>query len=131
MKLLVIFFGVAMLSACGGNDNKSEKKETDSTTTNTRSATDRTQHPDYKAGLAIEAKQDCATCHRIEERVQGPAYREIANKYAGSDTAVEYLAKKIITGGSGVWGEIMMTPHPSLTEEEAKTLARYVLLMKQ
>ena len=54
-----------------------------------------------------------------------------SNKYAGSDTAVDYLAKKIITGGSGVWGEIMMAPHPSLSEEDAKTLARYILLMKK
>ena len=130
MKKIIIAIAVmALFVACGGNDSK-EKKETETEPAKTET-TDITQHPDYQKGLAIEAKLDCATCHRVEEKVQGPSYREIANKYAGSDTAVDYMAKKIIRGGGGVWGEIMMAPHPSLSEEDAKTLARYILLMKK
>ena len=130
MKKIIISIAVmALFVACGGNDSK-EKKETETEPAKTET-TDITQHPDYQNGLAIEAKLDCATCHRVEEKVQGPSYREIANKYAGSDTAIDYLAKKIIKGGGGVWGEIMMAPHPSLSEEDAKTLARYILLMKK
>lgn len=130
MKKIIISFAVlALFVACGGNDSK-EKTSTEAEPAKTET-TDITQHPDYQNGLAIEAKLDCATCHRVEEKVQGPSYREIANKYAGSDTAIDYLAKKIIKGGGGVWGEIMMAPHPTLSEEDAKTLARYILLMKK
>jgi len=128
-KIIISFAALALFVACGANDSK-EKTTTETEPAKTET-TDITQHPDYQNGLAIEAKLDCATCHRVEEKVQGPSYREITNKYAGSDTAVDYLAKKIITGGSGVWGEIMMAPHPSLSEEDAKTLARYILLMKK
>ena len=128
-KIIISFAALALFVACGGNDSK-EKTSTETEPAKTET-TDITQHPDYQNGLAIEAKLDCATCHRVEEKVQGPSYREIANKYAGSDTAVNYLAQKIIKGGSGVWGEIMMAPHPSLSEEDAKTLARYILLMKK
>ena len=130
MKKIIISFAVlALFVACGGNDSK-EKTSTEAEPAKTET-TDITQHPDYQNGLAIEAKLDCATCHRVEEKVQGPSYREIANKYAGSDTAIDYLAKKIIKGGGGVRGEIMMAPHPTLSEEDAKTLARYILLMKK
>lgn len=128
-KIIISITVMAFIVACGGNDSN-EKTTTEAEPSKTET-TDITQHPDYQNGLAIEAKLDCATCHRVEEKVQGPSYREIANKYAGSDTAVDYLAKKIITGGGGVWGEIMMAPHPSLSEEDAKTLARYILLMKK
>ena len=126
-KIIISIAALALIVACGGNDSK-EKTETEPAKTET---TDITEHPDYQKGLAIEAKLDCATCHRVEEKVQGPSYREIANKYAGSDTSVNYLAKKIIAGGGGVWGEIMMAPHPALSEEDAITLARYILLMKK
>ncbi len=130
-KILAILSGILFLAACGGDDKSDKKTETTTSTTETPAATDNTQHPDYKVGLAIEVKQDCATCHRIEEKITGPSYRDIANKYAGSDTAVNYLAQKIIKGGSGNWGQIPMAAHPTLTQEEAKALARYVLLMKK
>lgn len=134
-KLLVILAASALVYACGGNTNSgSEKKKETSTSTGTdetASSNDITKHPDYQAGIVIEGQSDCITCHRVDSRLQGPSYEEIANKYANSDTAIEYLAGKIKTGGSGVWGNIMMTPHPGLTEEELKTLARYVMLFKK
>ena len=59
-------------------------------------------NPVYQRGLEITANSDCFTCHKIDEKNIGPAWRDVANKYAGQDTAVEYLAHKIINGGSGV-----------------------------
>lgn len=75
---------------------------------------------------AIVAHSDCAACHRTDTRLVGPAFREIAARYAGQD-ALDKLAQKIITGGKGAWGEVVMPPHPSLTSADASTLARYVL----
>ena len=75
---------------------------------------------------AIVTHSDCAACHRTDTRLVGPAFREVAARYAGQDV-LEKLAQKIITGGKGAWGEVMMPPHPSLTSADASTLARYIL----
>ncbi len=88
-------------------------------------------NPDYKKGLALIADSDCLTCHKIDEASTGPSYREVAKKYAGSDTAVSYLAGKIINGGKGIWGEAYMTPHSDLSKEDAEGMVRYILLLKQ
>ncbi|MFN4008267.1 MAG: c-type cytochrome [Chitinophagaceae bacterium] len=128
MKLLSVTTTIAttMLAiACGSNN---ETKET--TTASTSTVVDLSSNPDYQKGLELISKSDCLTCHKIEEKLTGPAYKEIAQKYAGSDTAVAYLSKKIISGGSGVWGSIPMTPHPQVSQADAEAMAKYVLLLK-
>ena len=75
---------------------------------------------------SLLARSDCTACHRTDTRFVGPGFREIARRYAGRD-ALATLARKIITGGKGVWGEATMPPHASLTSAEALTLAQYVL----
>jgi cytochrome c len=74
----------------------------------------------------IMARSDCAACHRVDTKLIGPPFRDVAQRYTGKN-ALEALAQKIITGGKGVWGEIVMPPHPALTPAEATTLAQYVL----
>jgi cytochrome c len=130
--VLVTFF-----IACGGDAAKQETKtpqETKTTADNAEKKADPdvSNNPDYKAGLALIAGSDCFTCHKIDEKLVGPAYRDVANKYANAgDTVVNYLAGKIIQGGAGVWGEVMMTPHPGLPEADAQAMAKYVLLLKR
>ena len=128
-KSLLLLMVIAVLAACGGGGEKKGEKDADTKKSET-AATDITTHPDYQKGIAIVANSDCATCHMIEEKNVGPAWRDVANKYAGQDTAVKYLAKKIIEGGSGVWGTTPMAAHPTFTQEDAETVARYVLLLK-
>ena len=121
-KYLFIISAGIILVACGGS-NSGNKKET--------AASDITENPDYKAGLALISKSDCLTCHQVDEKVTGPSYRDVANKYAGlPDTIVTHLAGKVITGGSGVWGEIMMLPHPAISQADAETMVKYILLLK-
>ena len=61
----------------------------------------------------------------------GPAYSDVAAKYSpAADTTVNRLVKKIITGGSGIWGTVPMTPHPALKEEDVKTIVTYILTLK-
>lgn len=120
---------MAMLVACGGGGE--EKKAGAEQAPEVTKATDNTTDPDYQKGLEITAKSDCFTCHKIDEKNIGPAWRDVANKYAGSDTAINYLAKKIQNGGSGVWGEVPMAPHPNLSDADAKIVAHYVLLLKK
>lgn len=130
MKKAILFFSLAALfAACGGSG--STDKKADSTATAPKKEADLSGNPDYQKGLALIGESDCFTCHKIDDKLTGPSYVEVANKYAGSDTAVSYLAKKIINGGSGVWGEAVMTPHPAIPQADAEAMAKYVLLMKK
>ncbi|MFO7258766.1 MAG: c-type cytochrome [Bacteroidota bacterium] len=78
-------------------------------------------------GQALVDANDCKTCHHPTNKIIGPAHTEVAKKYEFTEANVKMLAKKIIEGGSGVWGEIMMNPHPNLSQEDAEKMARYVL----
>ena len=124
-KTFLIISVLGILTACGGGEKKADTETTPAKTE------DNSNNPDYQKGLEIASKSDCFTCHKIDEKNIGPAWRDVANKYAGQDTAVDYLAKKIIAGGSGVWGEVPMASHPAFTKEEAETVAKYVLLLKK
>ncbi len=85
---------------------------------------------DIEDGKQLIAKSDCATCHRSDFKLIGPAYKDVAIKYAASATATTYLANKIIKGGSGVWGEIPMTPHTNVSLRDGEKLAKYILSVK-
>jgi len=95
--------------------------------------TELSNNPDYQKGLALVANPDnnCLTCHKVDEKLTGPSYRDVANKYANEpETIIPYLAGKIIKGGSGTWGEIPMTPHSGLSQEDAEAMVKYILLLK-
>jgi cytochrome c len=132
-KFLLPFAVFGILVACNsGSDNASETTTTtDTATTAAPAATDYTSDPNYQKGLAIEAKSDCATCHKVNEKLVGPSFKDIAIKYAGADQAtIDTLASKVIHGGAGNWGQVPMTPHPDLAKEDAETVVKYVLLLK-
>lgn len=75
------------------------------------------------------ARHDCHTCHNERERVVGPAWSEIALRHAGANrrVTVEQLARRIREGGSGEWGDAIMTPHPDIAPAEAARLAEIIL----
>ncbi len=134
-KFLVFAAMVLFVAACSSNSNNStentgETTTTPETTTTDASATDITQNPDYKAGLALIGKNDCLTCHKVSEKLIGPAYQEVANKYANTPENVKMLAEKVIKGGTGVWGQVAMTPHPTVSEPDAEQMVKYILLLK-
>jgi cytochrome c551/c552 len=78
------------------------------------------------AGKNIMEVSDCKTCHKPDEKSIGPSFKQIAEKYKNDPSAPETLAKKIISGGSGVWGETAMAAHPGLSVGEAKQLVEYI-----
>jgi len=80
-------------------------------------------------GDQIIETQDCSACHSVNERMIGPSYKEIAEKY--SDKDIEILASKIIEGGSGVWGNVPMSAHPQVSKEDAKKMVEYILSQKK
>jgi len=132
-RILAVLPLLILIASCGGGGNQqnSTNASGDTATASQPAANDISANPDYQKGLALVAKSNCLTCHKIEEKLIGPAYKDVANKYAGNDTALTYLAHKVISGGKGVWGDVMMTPHPELSEADAEQMVKYVLLLKQ
>lgn len=126
-----------MLAACGGNSGSSSSSDT-AAATSAPATNDVSNNPDYKKGLALIASSDCLACHKVDEKLTGPAYRDVANKYAGVDTAVTYLAHRIINGVGASdkhdWGtetnNAIMTPHPQISQADAEQMAKYILLLK-
>lgn len=122
MALMVAVF----LAACGGSETPKDPQE------ETVVKEDKSKNPDYEKGLALVGKSDCLTCHKVNEASTGPAYADVAAKYAdASDTTITRLANTIIKGGSGQWGAVPMTPHPGISEDDAKQMVKYVLLLKK
>jgi cytochrome c len=82
------------------------------------------------ADLALATAKNCTACHAVDKKVVGPAYKDVAAKYAGQKDAADKLAAKIIKGGSGVWGPVPMPANTQVKEAEAKKLAAWVLSLK-
>jgi len=82
------------------------------------------------ADEALAKSKNCMACHAADKKLVGPAYKDVAKKYAGNAKAVDMLAAKIIKGGSGVWGAIPMPANPQVNEADAKKLATWVLSLK-
>lgn len=82
------------------------------------------------ADLALAQSKNCMACHAVDKKLVGPAYKDIAAKYASDKTAAAKLATKIQKGGSGVWGAIPMPANPQVNDADAKKLAAWVLATK-
>jgi cytochrome c len=148
MKKIFVLFGLSLLfAACGGNSSNTSTS-TDSTAAANKTAvtsetsaaqdtmashngTEKTGGTSSAPGAQLIAKNDCKTCHKEQEKLIGPAFADIAKKYTSSDAVVDTLANKIIKGGKGNWGEIPMTPHPTLALADAKTMVNYILSLKK
>lgn len=72
----------------------------------------------------------CMSCHAVDEKVVGPAFKAVATKYAGQADAVDTLAQSVRNGSRGKWGRTPMPPHASLSADELKALVNWVLSNK-
>jgi cytochrome c len=77
-------------------------------------------------GLALMKASDCFNCHGIEQRIVGPGYLEIAEKYRGQPAALDVAVERVRAGSTGVWGPLPMLPHPQHTTDEVSIMLRWV-----
>jgi cytochrome c len=84
-------------------------------------------HADAVKAQAVMKGSDCMACHAEATKLVGPAYKEVAKKYAGDAKAPAMLVEKIKKGGSGNWGAVPMTPHPNLKDEDLKVVVDWIL----
>jgi Cytochrome c551/c552 len=82
------------------------------------------------ANADLAQKKNCLSCHAVEGKRIGPAYKDVAAKYAGNKDAATALVTKVLKGGGGVWGAIPMPANPQVSEAEAKTLVQWILTLK-
>ena len=80
-------------------------------------------------GKALVEGADCLSCHKVDSKLVGPSYQDVAAKYTDAD--IDHLAQKVIDGGKGVWGDIPMTPHAGLSKENAQKMVKYILSLKK
>ncbi len=83
--------------------------------------------PAAHADQNLATSKGCMACHQIENKVVGPALKDVAAKYKGDDSAVEALSAKVKAGGVGVWGQIPMPPQLNASEDEIKTIVAWML----
>jgi len=79
------------------------------------------------ANLALATKNACTACHAVDKKLVGPAYQDVAKKYASQKDAAAMLARSIKAGGSGKWGPVPMPAQANLSDADALTLAQWVL----
>jgi cytochrome c len=78
-------------------------------------------------GRALIEGGDCLSCHQWNRKSIGPSYVDVAQKYHGDNRAISRLVRKIREGGSGVWGNVAMAAHPTLTNEQASAMVAYIM----
>ena len=148
-KSLIVLALCAGFAACSSDSNKTGADQTDSAAATENYAESRQSEYDssrnetgtesspaggsteQSKGEKLIAQSDCLSCHKVNEKLVGPAYQAVAEKYENNEKNIDYLAGKIKAGGAGVWGEVAMTPHPNLSDEDAKEMAKYVLSLRK
>lgn len=142
MKKILLAFGLcAIIAACSSSNSDNNSNSTGGNV----SATAQQPGADTNAnktgassgsgsagkGEELINKSDCMTCHKVDVKLLGPAYEEVAAKYEDNDDNIEMLATKIIQGGAGNWGDIPMSPHANVSEDDAKEMVKYILSLKK
>jgi cytochrome c len=79
------------------------------------------------ANADLAKKSNCLACHTVDKKLVGPAYADVAKKYAGDKSAEAKLIQKVKKGGSGVWGNVPMPPNSTVKDEDIKTLVKWIL----
>lgn len=133
-KMLAMFFAAALLYACGDDQAKKDTEEAKpadtaaATTTAPAPAGDATA--ENEKALTLIGSSDCTTCHGIDKKIIGPAYKDVAKKYEDTPATEDTLIAKVKKGGSGNWGNLVMTPHPDLPDEDIRVMVKYILSLK-
>lgn len=82
------------------------------------------------ASQELAQKKACMACHGIDNKIVGPAYKDVAKKYKGQKGIEAKLADKVMKGGKGAWGEVAMPANPQVNAAEAKQLVTWILSLK-
>lgn len=82
------------------------------------------------ANADLAKAKNCMACHAVANKLVGPAYKDVAAKYAGQKDAENKLVTKVLKGGAGAWGAVPMPANPQVSEAEARTLVKWIMTQK-
>jgi cytochrome c len=120
--LIIMVVSGTLITSCGSKEKTSTEEFVANESSEVKPAVDL-----IAQGEALVKASDCKTCHHPVNKIIGPSHTDVAKKYEFTEANVKMLAKKIIAGGQGNWGEIPMAAHADITPENAESMARYVL----
>lgn len=129
-KVITLCLSACLISiSCNNDTSRDTKTDSSSTETSTIDTQDNvTEQSATKDGAMLISNSDCIACHQEDKKLIGPSYIEIAQKYTIADK--DKLVASIINGSSGSWGDMQMTPHPSLSKNDALIMVEYILTKK-
>jgi cytochrome c len=141
-KVFIVLSICAVITACGGGSksgtsdstaaaNQTAKTSESSVDTNANKTGTENSGAAASPGAKLIAGADCSTCHKINEKVIGPAFADVAAKYPPTEANIDTLANKVIRGGKGNWGDVPMASHPTLAVNDAKEMVKYILSLKK
>ena len=144
LNYLTILFICISLFACGNTNNEKQATSDNDAQSDTAGGGPSTNGPgsagvesESNAGTNVNAKgyilmasSDCVGCHKERDKLVGPSYLEIASKYSSNEKDIKMLSEKILKGSAGIWGNVPMAPHPTLTIADAKEMVKYILTIK-
>ena len=126
MKFIILFLSILLFVACGNNAEKKENSTTGTATTKSEA-----EDPLAAKGLALVAKSDCFTCHKLADASIGPPYSAIAAKYKTiTPESMDSMVSQISKGGAGRWGTVPMPPHPAISKEDEELMVHYIMSIK-
>ena len=82
------------------------------------------------ANADLAKAKNCMACHAVQTKLVGPAFKDVAAKYAGQKDAENKLVTKVLKGGAGAWGAVPMPANPQVSEAEARTLVKWIMATK-
>ncbi|PZU84065.1 MAG: cytochrome C [Chryseobacterium sp.] len=125
MKRIIIATILMSMFSCSKSENSGNKD----VLVSEEIATPKVVTDSIAEGKSLVEGSDCLGCHKVDEKMIGPSYKEVAEKYENTPENVEKLAEKIIKGSSGFWGDVPMPAH-GFSKENAKFMAQYILSSK-
>ena len=132
MKKVFVFIALASIASftitsCGSKKEEAKTEATEDASEDLAEPKKESADDLISQGQALVDGSDCKTCHHPVNKIIGPSHMDVAKKYDFTQANITLLAGKIISGGSGVWGEIPMSPHGDITKVDAEKMAMYVL----
>jgi cytochrome c len=85
---------------------------------------------DAPTPMSLAQRNACLSCHGVDKKIVGPAFKDVAKRYAGDKTAEARLMTKVKLGGKGAWGDVPMPPNPQVSDADLKTILQWVLSLK-
>jgi cytochrome c len=123
-KVIFGFLGIIIFALTSTAQTNSKKTQAPAPAQSSKATVSKA---DIEAGKQLIAKSDCFACHKLNEKSVGPSYIDVAKKYPITEKNINILSEKIIKGGSGVWGQIPMSPHATISDQDSKQIVKYIL----